>query len=66
MLLKVFRPNLIDYINLSKVLDNYTRRCKCTSAESRVGLVCGGNVRFSLKNISSFHFLFLVTAGHYK
>ena len=25
MLLKVFRPNLIDYINLSKVLDNYTR-----------------------------------------
>ena len=42
MLLKVFRPNLIDYINLSKVLDNYTRRCKCTSGESRVGLVCGG------------------------
>ena len=40
MLLKVFRPNLIDYTNLSSVLDNYTRRC--TSGESMVGLVCGG------------------------
>ena len=40
MLLKVFRHNLIDYVNLSKVLDNY-ERCKCTSGESRVGLVCG-------------------------
>ena len=57
MLLKVFRPNLIDYINLSKVLDNYTGRCKCTSGESRLGLVCvcvgGGDISFSLKNISS-------------
>ena len=33
MLLKVFRPKLIDYINISKVLDNYRRRCKCTSGE---------------------------------
>ena len=61
MLLEVFRPNLIDYINLSKVLDNYTRGCKCTSGESRVGLVCGGGggggVSFSLKNISSFCFV---------
>ena len=42
MLLKVFRPNLIDYINLSKVLDNYMRRCRCTSGGSMVGLVCVG------------------------
>ena len=42
MLLKAFRPNLIDYINLSKVLDNYTRRRKCTSGESTVGFVGGG------------------------
>ena len=41
MLLNVFRPNLVDYINLSKGLGNYRRRCKCTSGESRVGLVCG-------------------------
>ena len=46
MLLKVFRLNLIDYKNLSKVLANYTRRCKCTSGESRVGLVCGGTSVF--------------------
>ena len=46
MLLKVFSPNLIDYINLYKVLDNYTRRCKCTSGETRVGLVCGGTSVF--------------------
>ena len=43
MLLKVSRPNLIDYINLSKVLDNYMRRRKCSSGESRVGLVCDWN-----------------------
>ena len=42
MFLKVFRTNLIDYINLSKMLDKYTRGCKCTSGELRVGLVCGG------------------------
>ena len=56
MLLKAFRPNLIDYINLSKVLDNYTRRRKCTSGESTVGFVGGGggDIGFSLKNISSF------------
>ena len=42
MLLKVFRPNLIDVINLSKVLDNYTKRCKYTSGDLRMGLVCGG------------------------
>ena len=54
MLLKVFKPNLMDYINLSKILDNCTRRCKCTSGESTVGLVCGGDISFSLKNISSF------------
>ena len=41
MLLKVFRPNLIDYINLSKVLDSYMRRCRCTSGELNVGLFCG-------------------------
>ena len=41
MLLKVFRPNLIDNIDLSKVLDDYTRRWKCTSGKSSVGLVCG-------------------------
>ena len=46
MLLKVFRLNLIDYINLSKVFANNTRRCKCTSGESKVGLVCGGILVF--------------------
>ena len=49
MLLKVLRPNLIDYINLSKVLADYMRRCKCTSGESRVGLDCAGVISFSLK-----------------
>ena len=51
MLLKVFRPNLIDNINISKVLDNYTRRCKCTSGKSRVGFVCwrGGALVFFTK-----------------
>ena len=54
MLLHVFRPNLIDYFNLSKVLDKYSRMCKCTSWESRVGIVCGGwYISFSLENISS-------------
>ena len=47
MFLKVFRPNLIDYINLSKVLDNY-RKCKYTSGESRMGLVCVGGHPFPL------------------
>ena len=48
MLLKVFRPNLIGYINLSKVFDNYMymRRCKCTTGESKVRLVCGGTSVF--------------------
>ena len=46
MLLKVFRQNLIDYINLSKVVDNYTKRCKCTTGELKVGLVCGGTSVF--------------------
>ena len=46
MLLKIFRQKLIDYINLSKVLDNYMRRCKCTSGGSMVGLVCGGTSVF--------------------
>ena len=63
MLLKVFRPNLIDYINLSKVVDNYTRRCKCTSEESRLALVWvggwgAGDISFPLKNISSISILF--------
>ena len=55
MLLKVLRPKLIDYINLSKVLDNYTRRCKYTSGEWRVGLVCGWTN--SLLLLLSFYFL---------
>ena len=40
----IFRPNLIDYINLSKALDNYTSRCKCTSGEIEggIGLWGGG------------------------
>ena len=38
--------------------DNYTRRCKCTSGESKVGLVCvcvcvGGNICFSQRNIEN-------------
>ena len=56
----VLRPNLIDYINQSQVLDNYMRRCKCTVRDSRGGiwLVCvegggGGGISISLKNIYS-------------
>ena len=45
--LHILRPNLIDYINLSKVLDSYMRRCKCTGGIQGVGFF------FSLKNISS-------------
>ena len=59
MLLKVLRPNLIDYINLSKVLDNCTRRCNCTSGESRVGLICGGTSVFLCKT-------FLVTSAKFQ
>ena len=56
MLLKAFKPNLIDYINLSKILDNYMRRCKCAGGDSRVGLGWWweGDISFSQKNISSF------------
>ena len=53
MPLKEFRPNLIDYINLSKVLDNYMSRCKCSGGDSRVELGWWGDISFSLKNISS-------------
>ena len=53
--LLIFRPNLIDYISLSKVLDNCMSRWKCTGGDSRgwIGLV--GDISFSLKNISSKH-----------
>ena len=54
MLLKGFRPNLIDCINLPKVLNNYMRRCKCTGGESNVGLVCEWDISFSLKDIFSY------------
>ena len=65
MLPKVFRPNLIVYINLSKVFDNYTRRCECTSGESRVGLVCEetSNICTELSSLCAFlnnDFLFLI------
>ena len=50
----IFRPNWIDYINLSKVLDNYMSRCKCTGCSSRGGIRLVGDISFSLKNISSF------------
>ena len=58
MLLKeltyIFRPNLIHYINISKVLDNYMSRCKCTGGNSMGGIGLVGDISFSLKNISSF------------
>ena len=52
--LNICRQNLIDHINLSKVLDNYMSRCKCTGGNlrGRIGLV--GDISFSLKNNSSF------------
>ena len=61
MLLKIlriyiFRPNLIDYINISKVLDNYMSRCKCTGGDSRCGIGLVGDISFSLKNISRYSF----------
>ena len=43
--LHIFRPVWIDYINLSKFLDNYLSRCKCTGGDSR------GGIFFSLKKI---------------
>ena len=49
MLLKAFKPNLIDYINLSKILDNYVRRCKCTGGDSRVGLGWWGGASVFLR-----------------
>ena len=53
--LYIFRRNLIAYINLSKVLDNYMSRCKCTGRDSRGGSgLVGGDISFSLENISSY------------
>ena len=31
----IYRPNLIAYINLYKVLDNYMSRCECTVGDWR-------------------------------
>ena len=50
----IFRPNLIDYINLSKGLDNYMSKCKYTGGNSRGGIGQVADISFSLKNISSF------------
>ena len=49
MLLKdlhIFRPNLIDYINLFKVLDNYMSRCKCAGGHLRGGIGLVGGYHF--------------------
>ena len=45
--------NLLDYINISKVLYYYMSRCKCTGGIQGVGLGWFGNISISLKNISS-------------
>ena len=54
MLLKeihIFRPNLIAYINLSKVLDNYMSRCECSGRDWRGGIgLVGGHQFFSEKH----------------
>ena len=57
---------MIDYINLSKVLDNYIKRCKCTGGESRGGIwLAGGGHKFIFENISSI-FLLLRLLSNFK
>ena len=47
----IFRPNLIDYINLFKVLSNYMSRWKCTGGNSRGGIGLVGGHQFFLWKI---------------
>ena len=35
----IFRPNLTAHINISKALENYMNRCKCTDSRDGIGLV---------------------------
>ena len=64
----ILRPNLINYINISKFLDNEMSRRKCTGGNSRrwdwAGVcVRGGGVEtinFSLKNIPNSNMGFRV------
>ena len=61
----IFRPNLIDYISISKLLDNDMSSCRCTCGNSRGWDWAGGGgggISFSLKNISSL-FLLLNTSA---
>ena len=50
------------YINISKVLDNYLSRCKCTGGDSNegIGLAGGGATVFSLKFLFIFIFYFIL------
>ena len=48
--LHIFRQNFTAYINLSKVLDNYMSRCKCTGGDSRGGIGMGGHQFFCGKH----------------
>ena len=58
--LHIFRPKLIAYINLSKVLDNYWSRCKCTGGDSRGGTgLVGGHQFFSEKRFYFFIYRWL-------
>ena len=57
----MYRPNLIDDINISKFLENDTSRYKCTSGDSRGwdSAGGGGGHHFFLKDISSFLIIFI-------
>ena len=48
------------YINISKVLDNYLSRCKCTGGDSNegIGLAGGGGDSFFFEIFIHFYFLF--------
>ena len=53
--LHIFRQNFTAYINLSKVLDNYMSRCKCTGGDSRGGIGLGGTSVFLWKTFLVLH-----------
>ena len=55
------RPKLIDYINIRQFLDNDMRKCKCTEGGGgREGKGGGGDICFSLKNISTSKIIFFI------
>ena len=50
----------MDYINISKVLDNYLSRCNCSGGDSRDESELVRGHQFSVKNISIIIFVVII------